>query len=72
MEQISAILHLGGYGAYIWPAYGVAAAVLIGLLARSLATLRANDRLLARLQDPPSFSEPAKAPAGRPRHETAR
>lgn len=50
MEQISALLHLGGYGAYVWPAYGVAATVLIGGLWHSLARLRANERLVASLQ----------------------
>ena len=44
MDQLSSLLHLGGYGAYVWPAYGVAAVVLIGLLARTLASLRANER----------------------------
>lgn len=50
MEQISALLHLGGYGAYVWPAYGVAATMLIGGLWQSLARLRANERLVASLQ----------------------
>lgn len=71
MEQISSILHLGGYGAYVWPAYGVTAVVLIGLLWRSLATLRTNERLLARLQNPPASGE-RTTPAGMPRHEAAR
>lgn len=50
-------LHLGGYGAYVWPAYGVAAAVLIGLLWRTLASLRANERLVAQLQNLPATGE---------------
>ena len=31
---------MGGYGAYIWSAYGVAAAVMLGLLALSLRAAR--------------------------------
>ncbi len=29
-------LHMGGYAAYVWSAYGLAAAVLIGMIAHSL------------------------------------
>ena len=53
MDQITALLHLGGYGAYVWPAYGVAAIVLIGGLWHTLASLRANEALVARLQSQP-------------------
>ena len=56
MEHISALLHLGGYGAYVWPAYGIAATVLIGGLWHSLARLRANERLVASLQTPAAES----------------
>lgn len=58
MDQLTALLHLGGYGAYVWPAYGVAAIVLIGVLWHTLASLRANERLVSRLQTPPSASAP--------------
>lgn len=54
MEQFEALLNLAGYGAYVWPAYGVAAVVLIGVLWHSLASLRANERLVKRLQTPPA------------------
>lgn len=56
MEQFETLLHLGGYGAYVWPAYGVAAFVLIGVLWQTLASLRANERLAKRLQSPPTNS----------------
>lgn len=49
---MSLSLDLGGYGAYVWPAYGVAALVLIALLVAALAALRDNERALARLQAP--------------------
>lgn len=54
MEQFEALLHLGGYGAYVWPAYGIAALVLIGVLWQTLASLHANERLAKRLQPPPA------------------
>ncbi|HEY4135510.1 MAG TPA: heme exporter protein CcmD [Alphaproteobacteria bacterium] len=43
-------LDLGGYGVYVWPAYGVAGLVMLGLLAASLRALVANERMLDRLQ----------------------
>ena len=43
-------LHMGGYAAYIWPAYGVVAVVMIGLLMRTIKTLRTNERTLAALE----------------------
>lgn len=41
---------MGGYGAFVWPAYGVAAVVMLGLLATSLRASRANRRELAELE----------------------
>ena len=32
--------HMGGYAFYVWSAYGLAAAVLLGLLVKSLAKYR--------------------------------
>jgi heme exporter protein D len=40
-------LNMGGYGFYVWTAYGVAAVVLIGLVWQSLRALRASTRDLA-------------------------
>ena len=73
MEQLTNWLHLGGYGAYVWPAYGVAALVLVGLLWRTLANLRANERLVSQLQNLPLPTGAfAAAPSGSARHEAAR
>jgi heme exporter protein D len=41
---------MGGYDIYIWPAYGVAAVVMIGLLAVSIRASRVNTRALAELE----------------------
>ena len=43
-------LAMGGYGGFVWPAFGVTAVVMIWLLTASLRRLRANQRLLDRLQ----------------------
>jgi heme exporter protein D len=78
MDQLSSLLHLGGYGVYVWPAYGVAGVVLIGLLWRSLASLRANERLAAHLQKLPMGVGAAAGPrehaggSGAARHEPVR
>ncbi len=40
MQMISDFIAMGGYGRFIWTAYGTAAIVLIGLLIISLRELR--------------------------------
>jgi len=45
---------MGGYAAFIWPAYGVAAAVLGGIALQSWLRYRASVRQLDRLQQRPS------------------
>ena len=50
MGGLSDFLNMGGYAAYVWPAYGAAAAVLGGLLAGSLSRLRRVERRLAALE----------------------
>lgn len=44
-----AFLHMGGYGGFIWPAYGIVAAVLIGLLVTSRRFARSSADELAAL-----------------------
>ena len=41
---------MGGHAAYVWPALGFAAAVLIGLAVASLRRLRAAEAALAALE----------------------
>ncbi len=50
MSRLGEFLHMGGYAAYVWPAYGAAAAVLAGLLAESVLRLRRARRRLAVLE----------------------
>lgn len=50
MEALTAFLSMGGYAAYVWPAFGIAFAILLILLVSSLRTLRRREKLLSALQ----------------------
>ena len=41
---------MGGYAAYVWPAYGLAVVILGGLVLASILSARAARRELQRLQ----------------------
>lgn len=47
---MSEFFSMGGYALYVWSSYGVAAAVLIGILLLSLRSLRGNEALLETLE----------------------
>ncbi len=47
MEQIQTFLAMGGYGAFVWSAFGASALVLGWLLVSSLRRLRGLERALA-------------------------
>ncbi len=60
-------LYMGGYAAYVWSAYGLAAAVLIGMIAHSLLWHR---RLLKDLRRRSARSGIGTAATGKaPPHE---
>jgi heme exporter protein D len=44
VEAIMNVLHMGGYAAWVWPAYGAAALALAGMLVLTLRTLKARTR----------------------------
>jgi len=48
--EIGRYLAMGGYAAFVWPAYGGALAVLGGLACQSWRRYRASSKLLERLQ----------------------
>jgi heme exporter protein D len=48
--SVVGFIDMGGYGGYVWPAFGVTALVLLGLLLASLRSLRARENALAALQ----------------------
>ena len=49
-ESVVGFIEMGGYGGYVWPAFGATAVVLLGLLLVSLRSLRARENALAALQ----------------------
>ena len=53
---------MGGYAAYVWPAFGVGALLLIALLALSLRRLKIREAAVRRLE---------AAGGGRPRRGAA-
>ena len=50
MDGIAKFLAMGGYAAYVWPALGLTALVLSGLLVASLKSVRRREAELARLE----------------------
>lgn len=48
MSGLEAFLHMGGYGAYVWSSYGLAAVVLIVNVVLPRRAERATLRRLAR------------------------
>jgi heme exporter protein D len=50
MSGIMSFLAMGGYAAYVWPAYGVAGAVLAWMTLDSLVSYRRRRRELAALE----------------------
>ena len=47
MEDITAFLNMGGYAAFVWPALGIATAVLAGMAIVSLRALRHSETALS-------------------------
>ena len=50
MDQLEAFFHMGGYAAFVWPAYGLAAAVMLGLVTSSILRLRRNQQRLREME----------------------
>jgi heme exporter protein D len=50
MNEIGSFFAMGGYAAFVWPAYGLALAVLGGIAAHSWRRYRASVAALDRLQ----------------------
>ncbi len=51
-------LDMGGYASYVWPVYGIALAVLVGVLVHGLRALRGEQTALDGLRrDLPSERE---------------
>ena len=41
---------MGGYAAYVWPAFGAAAVIMVALLVLSILTMRAREAALRALE----------------------
>jgi heme exporter protein D len=67
MESLAAFVAMGGYGAFVWPAFGLTAVVMAGLAILSLRRLRAEERDLAAIESTRPRRERPKQ--GRPRRE---
>ena len=71
-DGIAGFLAMGGYGAFVWGAYGAAAIVLVAILVASMARVAREERALDRLaaggrRRGRTASAQARAPAeGRP------
>jgi len=50
MESIDAVMHMGGYAGYVWPAYAISALVLAVVLIASLTGARKAEAELDILQ----------------------
>lgn len=50
METIETFFQMGGYGAYVWPAFGVTVVLMGGLFVWSRHALRSDRRTLDLLQ----------------------
>jgi heme exporter protein D len=51
MESLSEFFAMGGYAAFVWPAYAVAAGIMTWLAWSSVRGLRADRRTLEKLQN---------------------
>ena len=63
MAEIYEFLGMGGYGRFVWPAYGVALIVIGGLAVQSVRSLRALRREVAALEE----GEPGRSRRARTR-----
>ncbi|HEX6144059.1 MAG TPA: heme exporter protein CcmD [Geminicoccaceae bacterium] len=61
---MSEFFDMGGYGAYVWAAFGFAFVALLGLLLQSIAQARRREREFQRLRE---VARPAVPEARRPR-----
>ena len=50
MDALNQFLAMGGYAAFVWSGYGLAAVAMVGLLIASLRTLRAREKEFASVR----------------------
>lgn len=49
MSGLNELLAMGGYGAFVWPSFGLTAAVLVGLWLQSARALKQAEAALAEM-----------------------
>jgi heme exporter protein D len=49
MDRIAIFFAMGGYAAFVWPAFAVAAVVMAALVIATLHTLRRREREIAEI-----------------------
>ena len=64
MEAVQTFFSMGGYGAFVWPAYLLSALVMIWLAAVTWTRLRATERALEALKTGPASPAPPEGIAG--------
>ena len=65
---------MGGYAAYVWPSYAIAAAILLGLLISSWRAARSGEAEVERLRAlgaDPRRPQTVSGPSGSARSSTA-
>ena len=50
MSSVAEFLEMGGYAAFVWPAFGATALVMVATLIASLRMLRRNEAALEALK----------------------
>jgi heme exporter protein D len=50
MDKIAAYLAMGGYAIYVWPAFLIAAVVMLGIVLETLRSLHRRESALAELE----------------------
>lgn len=50
MDNLGAYFQMGGYAAFVWPAYGLGLIGLVGILWSSVSTWKANEREFEQLK----------------------
>ena len=50
MSGLESFFHMGGYGGYIWPSYGLVLLVLVGIYASTARFLKKNEAALKALE----------------------
>jgi len=48
--MMAEFFNMGGYAAYVWPVYGLAALVVVGVIWQSLADYHAQLKLVSELE----------------------